>query len=456
MKLKLFNSLTRSWSVINLIKEKRLNIYLCGPTVYDHVHVGNLRSIIIFDLLGRLLRYLEIGVDYVNNITDIDDKIIDKSKKLEKSEEQIADKYTKAFFSVLSLFNVDTDKTIFPQVTNYLEEIKAFIEKMEKKGLTYEKNGDVLFCLERVSELNYGKLSNQKIEKLQRKNTHLQKPSNVNDFVLWKKTKEGKKWDSRWGQGRPGWHTECVVFIDKLFQHQTINIHGGGVDLLFPHHENERIQFLSTNDRELSDIWLHIAHIFWEKEKMSKSLGNVVYAKDFYEKYGSNALRYIIFSSHYQQTINLSDSLINNSLNYLERLLRFLKRLKLSCYLKKIKIEKEEVTTKKSSDIRESVIISLLDNLDTAKVFFYLEKLVVFLNKETSKQNVNFNLFFSAVSDFFWVLNLLGLDFPISLEEEYSTREKFLIDNWVYFRERRKFLEADSLRNELIKEEILP
>lgn len=448
--------MTKKKGEINLDKKESLNIYLCGPTVYDHVHVGNLRSIILFDLLRNLLNYLGVKTNWVNNITDIDDKIIGKSQELNRSEKEVSDEYTRAFFSVLSCFRISLKDIIFPRVTDYLEEIKAFIEKMEKKNLTYENNEDVLFDLGKINEQEYGRLSGQKTGNLKRKNFHLKKPEEVSDFVLWKKTEKGKKWDSKWGLGRPGWHTECVVFIDKLFGGNTINIHGGGIDLLFPHHENERIQFLAVNGKELSDIWLHVAHIFWEKEKMSKSLKNVIYAKDFYEKYGSNVLRYIIFSSHYKQTINLSVTLIENGLNYLERLSRFLKRLKLFCYLRKIAILEEKVAAEENSEVRKAIIKVLLDNLGTAEVIYFLEELVVVLNKEMSSQNVDAYHFSKVAADCLWILNLLGMDFPFLLDNEYNEQEKTLIDSWIFFQKERQFLRADEIRNELNIKGILP
>lgn len=474
MKLVLFNSLTKKEDELDLTEKKKITIYLCGPTVYDHLHVGNMRSIILFDLLRRLLESLGKEIEYVNNITDIDDKIINKSKELGKSEREVADGYVDAFFLVLSCFNIKTERTTFVRVTDYLEEIKIFIKRLEEKGITYEDNGDILFNLKKTDEWEYGKLSGQKIANLQQKNTNLKKPSRVYDFALWKKTTEGKKWESEWGLGRPGWHTECVVFIDKIFNHRTIDIHGGGIDLQFPHHENERVQYLVANGRELSNIWLHIAHIHWKKEKMSKSLGNVIYAKDFHRKYGANVLRYIIFSSHYKQTINLNDSLINNSLNYLKRLVKLLKRLKVFCYLNAIKLKEikktlvfEEKNEKKESfygfngDFRDSVINVLLKDLDTAGVFFYLEKLVVFLNKKiNNKKYVNNGEegkeFLLVIYDYIWLLDLLGMSFSISLEAEYSEQEKSLIDNWIILMKEKRFLEADKYRNELIKGGVLP
>ena len=442
MKLQLFNSLENRITEIDLRQGQTINIYLCGPTVYDHVHIGNLRSVIVFDVLHRLLLKLGVKVNYVQNITDIDDKIIAKAQKEKKSEKKISEHYTKAYFVNLVRYNI-LFPTYSPRVTNYITEIQDFINHLLKKGTAYQKNGEVFFRIEENNE--YGKLSGQDLKKLKGnfRETNLTNKEDNKDFVLWKKTEVGITWDSPWGKGRPGWHTECVVLIQKFFNGKEIDIHGGGNDLLFPHHENERIQYLAHNNSEVSNIWLHIAHINWKAEKMSKSIGNVISAKYFYQKYGTNVFRYLVLNTHHNQVINFGEGLIQQAIDYVQKIENLLKRLNLYLYLNQISIKKKEKD--------EEVIWCLLNNLNTTKAFFFLEETITFLNKSIDKRKID-EILCKKISNFYFILDILGFNFVLP---NYNFGVKLLIREWQELQRNNKYLEADKIRNKLQKLNIL-
>ena len=439
MELQLFNSLENRITKIKLQPGQTITIYLCGPTVYDHIHVGNLRSVIIFDILHRLLLNLNIKVNYVQNITDIDDKIIAKAQQEKKSEKKISDHYTKSYLANLVRYNI-LFPTHLPKVTNYIPQIQEFISNLLEKGVAYQQKGEILFGVKKNKE--YGKLSGQNLEKLKvnvRGVNQANKEDNK-DFVLWKKTTTGITWESPWGAGRPGWHTECSVFINEFFRGQTIDIHGGGNDLLFPHHENERIQYLTHNNQELSKIWLHIAHINWGKEKMSKSLGNVILAKHFYQKYSANTLRYLILNSPYNQVINLSKELIQQATDYIQKIKNLLKKLNFYLYIEKIEITPQEAPKK------EELINGLLNNLNTIKVLFFLEQTINSLNKSIDKKESDSKELQKMVDDFYFILDLLGFKFDFI---PYNFATKLLIKQWQDLRERSDYDQADLIRRKL-------
>jgi len=444
MKLQLFSSKEKKNVSLDLKPDQTINIYLCGPTVYDHIHIGNLRPVIIFDILHRLLLHLNIKVNYVQNITDIDDKIIVRANKEKKTEKEVSDHYTNAYLANLIHYNILLPSAL-PRVTNYISEIQEFIFSLVEKKVAYQQNNEVLFRT--GVNKDYGKLSKQNLEKLKpgtREINKTNKESNL-DFVLWKKTEFGINWNSQWGFGRPGWHTECAVFIDKLFCSQTIDIHGGGNDLLFPHHENERIQYLVKNNRELSKVWLHIAHIHWKEEKMSKSLGNVIFAKHFAKIYGVNIFRYLILNSHYNQVINFSEELIKQAIDYVRKIKNLLKRLNFYLYIGKIKIVKQKSQ-------KEEIINSLLNNLNTVKTLFFLEQIINSLNKSVDKRENDSEKLRKVINDFYFILSLLGFRFDLP---SYSLEVKLLIKKWQDLRNKSDYTQADKIRKKLQEMDVL-
>ena len=273
--MKLFNTLTNKKEEFKPLKEGEVSIYVCGPTVYNYVHIGNTRPMIVFDVLRRTFEYLGNKVTFVSNFTDVDDKIIKAAKQEGITEKELTDKYIKAYEDVRRGLNLEFP-TYAPRVTETMDQIISFIQKLVDKGYAYVVDGDVYFRVSKVKE--YGELSGIKIEDLVAGASERVEDKGVKeettDFALWKKTDEGIQFDSPWSKGRPGWHTECVVMINDIFENGRIDIHGGGQDLKFPHHENEIAQSRALNGHPIADTWMHNQMININNEKMSKSLGN--------------------------------------------------------------------------------------------------------------------------------------------------------------------------------------
>jgi len=278
------------------IEENKVKMYVCGPTVYNYIHLGNARPIVVFDTLARYFKYKGMEVDYVQNFTDVDDKIINKSIEEGISASEVSEKYIKCFFEDINRLNI-LESVKRPKVTENMEEIIEIIQKLIDNGFAYEKDGDVYFEVKKYKD--YGKLSNQKIEELEL--------GNPMDFALWKKKKkEGEPfWESPWGQGRPGWHIECSAMAKKYLG-DTFDIHGGGQDLVFPHHENEIAQSKCAYHGNFANYWLHNGFIQINGDKMSKSTGNFFLLREILEKFSGNAVRLFILSTHYRKPINFS------------------------------------------------------------------------------------------------------------------------------------------------------
>ena len=292
-----------------------INVYVCGPTTYDYVHIGNIRPAMVFDVLNRLIS-LDGKFNYVHNLTDIDDKIIDRAKKENVSEREIASFYSKKYIENLAELNIKAP-TFMPTVSKNIDGMIGFVEELIQKGYAYEKNGDVYFSVNKWEE--YGKIYNLNLDALLNNDASKQKKYK-HDFALWKKTSDGEKFLSPWSKGRPGWHTECSFFVQKYFGKKGIDIHGGGVDLKFPHHINEMAQYESLNSIKMADNWVYVGHVNFNNEKMSKSIGNTFTVEEFVNKYSANILRYLLISNHYTKPINLSDDLIENTINSIDKI----------------------------------------------------------------------------------------------------------------------------------------
>ena len=311
--MRLFNTLTNKKEEFKPIEEGKVSIYICGPTVYNHAHIGNARPMIVFDVLRRTFEYLGNDVTFVSNYTDVDDKIIKAAKAEGITEKELTDKYIKAYEDVRAGLNIE-DPTYKPRVTETMPEIIDFIQALIDKGYAYEVDGDVYFRVTKVKE--YGMLSGIKVEDLiagasdRTLSEDDKKKESTTDFALWKKTNEGIQFDTPWSKGRPGWHTECVVMINKLFKDGKIDSHGGGQDLKFPHHENEIAQSMAYNGHPIANYWMHNQMINIDGEKMSKSLGNVLWAKDLIVEFGCNVFKWLMLSTHYRNPLNMTDDVI--------------------------------------------------------------------------------------------------------------------------------------------------
>ena len=310
--MRFYNTMSNKIEEFKTIEDGKVKMYVCGPTVYNYIHLGNARPIIVFDTLARYFKYRGYDVTYIQNFTDVDDKIIKRSNEEGISVEQVTEKYIEGFFEDIEPLNI-SDDIIRPKVTENIPEIIEIIKKLINEGFAYEKEGNVFFEVKKFEE--YGHLSNQKIDELEigaRVNVMEQK-NNPLDFALWKKKKEGEPyWDSPWGQGRPGWHIECSAMAKKYLG-DTFDIHGGGQDLIFPHHENEIAQSRCAYHGNFANYWLHNGFIQVNGDKMSKSLGNFFLLREILGKFPGNVVRLFILGTHYRKPINFSMDNIEDS-----------------------------------------------------------------------------------------------------------------------------------------------
>lgn len=315
----LYNTLTRQKEPFKPIEEGKVKMYVCGPTVYNYIHIGNARPAINYDVVRRYFEYKGYDVNYVSNFTDVDDKLIKRSKELNESVQEIADRYIQAFYEDTGALNVKK-ATSNPRVMNHMDDIIAFIQNLVEQGYAYESEGDVYFRTRKFE--GYGKLSHQSIDDLKvgaRIESGEQKEDAL-DFTLWKKAKPGEiSWDSPFGKGRPGWHIECSVMAYHELG-ETIDIHAGGSDLQFPHHENEIAQSEAHNHATFANYWMHNGFININNEKMSKSLGNFVLVHDIIKEVDPDVLRFFMISVHYRSPINYNMELVESAKAGLERI----------------------------------------------------------------------------------------------------------------------------------------
>ena len=326
MSLRLYNSASRKKDIFKPIKDGKVGIYVCGVTVYDLCHIGHARSAIVFDVLVRYLRARGLKVTYVRNFTDVDDKIIERSKKLEEDTTTLAERYIDAFYEdMLALGVLDAD--VEPRATEHINDIIDMIQRLVEKGFAYVVDSTVYFSVKKFE--SYGQLSGRQLEDMVAGSRIAvdEKKSHPMDFVLWKGAKPGEpKWKSPWGEGRPGWHIECSAMSCKYLG-ANFDIHGGGRDLIFPHHENERAQAMAANGVNFANYWIHNGFLTVEAEKMSKSLGNFVTIRDALKLYQPQELRLFLLSKHYRSPLDFSRSALFESRSGLIRIYRTLQRL---------------------------------------------------------------------------------------------------------------------------------
>ncbi len=438
--IKIYNSLTNNVEPFKPIKENEISMYVCGPTVYNDIHIGNGRPVVFFDVVKRFFKYLGFKVTMVENFTDIDDKIIKKAREEGISEQEVSERYIKAFLKVCKDIGCEDD-IIHPKVTENISEILEFIHKLVENQNAYISGDDVYFRIRSVP--NYGMLSNQKIDELEKGaridvNTQKEDPS---DFTLWKKTNDmGRKWDSEFGSGRPGWHTECVVMINKIFG-QMIDIHGGGADLKFPHHENEIAQSMALYNNAIANFWIHNARIDLKGEKMSKSIGNVIWLKDVVAKYSYQAYRLFILANHYRQKVSYSEDLMQKMENEWAKL----RKTYVSLY-RRLELDGTLNIQKASEDDMKSFIKEMSYDLNTANALTAIYDHIKLINKnmrDTRVSNETLNQEFNALNDMF---EIFGLSVDI---RPLNNAEIELVKSWRLARQNKNFLEADILRNKI-------
>lgn len=435
--MKLFNSKTNQIETFKPIKKDEVSMYVCGPTVYNHAHIGNARPIVVFDLLKNVLTRAGYNVKYVSNYTDVDDKIINKALEEATDESEIAQRYIAAYENIRKELHAD-NVDIKPKVTETMEEIIAFIQKLIEEDKAYVVNGNVYFRVSSVED--YGAISNQDLDALLvgariAKNEEKENPL---DFVLWKNTDDGGiTWDTPWGKGRPGWHTECVVMIHNEFNTNTIDIHGGGQDLKFPHHENESAQNKALHHHDLANYWVHNAMLNIDGEKMSKSIGNVTWAKDFIRELGANVTRWLLLSTHYRLVLNITDDLISQSKQAVERIENSLRQA--SIYRQ----TNAYITTMdyKLDDSYGKFMEALYDDLNIANAHQQIFDSVKRLNTAIrQKQNYEIEALSNSLMQ---MMEVLGLQINLP---QLSDADKKLFEQWKTLKSEKRYDEADKLR----------
>lgn len=438
--MKIYNSLTDKIEEFKPIKENEVTMYVCGPTVYNYVHIGNMRPVITFDMVYKYFKYLGYKVTYASNFTDINPKIITMAKEMGITEREVANKFIDAYLKDLESYNCSKiDKR--PTVIEHLDDIFTFIEKLIEKDYAYEKDGDVYFRVNKIKD--YGILSNQNVSELEagsRVDIDDKKEDPL-DFALWRKTTEGEQFNSPWGKGIPGWHTECVVMINSIFGNK-IDIHGGGVDLKFPHHENEIAQSMALNNNHLANYWMHNGHINVNGEKMSKSLGNFILAKDFIKMHDANIIKIALFKTHYRLPLNFTDELFNEANNIDNKIYNALKSAKLLLVLNNTYSIETNVKDEKFEEYMN-------DDFNTPNVITYLLELLKELNIEIRQKGENVLLLYNKI---LMITSVLGLVYSLP---EITKEDVENYNKWQEYRKEKDFENADIYRNKLIEKNII-
>ena len=443
--MKLYNSLTLQVEEFKPVHENQVNMYVCGPTVYNHAHIGNARPIVVFDTLRRVFEADGYKVKYVSNFTDVDDKIINKALEEGVKETEIADRYIEAYNKVRESLNTETlDAT--PRVTETMDEMIKFIEKLVENGNAYVVDGEVYFAVDSVP--TYGELSHQNTDDLMvgARVEENDKKRNPLDFLLWKKTNVGIQWDSPWGKGRPGWHTECVVMIGDNFNHELIDIHGGGKDLKFPHHENEMAQSNAVNHHHLANYWVHNGMLNFNGGKMSKSLGNIQLAKDVIAQIGPNVARWLLLSVNYRDVLNFSEETLEAARTELAKIEQALHQAEVKAQLANASLEGE--LDAHWNDFMEA----MRDDLNTPNAYKVIFDTVKELNQSLRQRQIDFATVASHYSSVKKMLSVLGVFID---EIVLSDEDRELYARWNEAKAVKDFETADKYRAQLQERHII-
>lgn len=442
--MKIYNTLTRKKEDFKPIQAGKALIYVCGPTVYNYIHIGNSRPMIVYDTLRRYLLYIGYDVKFVSNFTDIDDKIINRAKEENVPFTDITKKYIDAYLEDSYGLNLFESHTIHPKATECINEMIEFVKVLEEKGIAYNVDGNVYFDITKAKD--YGKLSKKNIDDL-RAGARIDisdEKKNPLDFALWKKRKDETEpaWESPWGMGRPGWHLECSVMAKKYLG-DTIDIHAGGEDLQFPHHENEIAQSECCNGKVFANYWMHNGMINIDNVKMSKSKGNFFTIKDIQKEYDLEVIRLWILSTHYRNPLNFSREVMEQTKNGLERMYNGKEHLE---RLLEICEEKEDGDISKLVEFKKEFLGCMDDDLNTADAISKVYELIRYTN--TFDENTDLKVVKGAVkllSDFTSVLGLLYKEEDDNLDEKVEK----LIKEREEARKNKDFKRADEIRDAL-------
>ena len=455
MAIKIYNTLTRKSEQLIPIEPEKVRIYICGPTVYDYFHIGNARPFILFDIFRRYLKYRGFEVQFVTNLTDIDDKIIKKANEEKISTAEVAEKYIKAFFDDTKKLGIrEADK--YPKATENIPEIIQLIEKLIENGLAYQINGDVFYSVTKFR--GYGKLSGKNIEQLE-SGARVEVDSRKNDpldFALWKAAKPGEPfWESPWGKGRPGWHIECSVMSMKYLG-ESFDIHAGGVDLVFPHHENEIAQSEGATGKPFVKYWMHNGFLNIEGEKMSKSLGNFFTAREIMEKYHPAVIRMFFLLKHYRSPINFSEERILEAQSALERIVTTLENIDLLIKEQESEIEDGAPSLAESiNELKQEFVNEMDDDFNTAgamsKIFDLVKEanLILTKNQIPPEDILSLIKIKEAIEEFNGFLEILFYRETRKSLGKDDALIKILIDVRNKLRSEKQWALADYIRDEL-------
>ncbi len=450
--MKIYNTLTNSIEELKTIEENKLKLYVCGPTVYNYIHIGNTRPLVVFDILARYFEYKGFKVEYIQNFTDIDDKIIKKANEEGVTSQDITKKYIEAFFEDTKGLNlINTIKR--PKVTENIPEIIDIIQRLINNGCAYVINGDVFFEISKYKK--YGELSNQKIDELEvgSRVEIMEEKKNPMDFVLWKNKKEGEPyWNSPWGDGRPGWHIECSAMAHKYLGEE-FDIHGGGQDLIFPHHENEIAQSKCAYSGGFAKYWMHNGYVQLNGEKMSKSTGNFFLLREIEEKFNGSVIRLFIAMNHYRKPMNFSFEEMENTKKTFDNIINSMKRISMSQSDEKIDSDEEFINL--ISKLDEKFDFSMDDDLNTPMALSTIFDQIRETNKYIDNHGKSFGIKVSYNSLKKKLGDVIGINIENEIKNNIDDLAKDLINLLIELRkdarENKNFYLSDKIRDELKK-----
>ena len=452
--LKLYNTLTRTKEEFKTIEPGKVRMYACGPTVYNYFHLGNARPFVTFDTLRRYLEYRGYEVTFVQNFTDIDDKMINRANEEGITVSDLADRFIKEYYVDADGLNIKR-QAVQPRATKSIGSIIKLIKAMEEKGYTYVIEGDGVYY-DVTKKADYGKLSHYNLEDLQagggERGASYEGKRNPGDFAVWKFKKEGEPaWNSPWGEGRPGWHIECSAMI-REFLGETIDIHGGGQDLIFPHHENEIAQSEAANGCPLANFWVHNAFVNVDGEKMSKSLGNFFTIRDIVKSYPYNVIRFFILLGHYRMPINFSDQLLESAKTSLERISTCVNNadfLLKSGGVKAAPAEGDEKFLASIEASAESFVAHMDDDLNTADAITDIFTLVKVTNTAAASGEISGEALKIAADKIRELTGVLGIELFGAEEEAVPAEIEDLVNARAEAKKAKDFAEADRIRDVL-------
>jgi len=455
--IKIYNTLSREKETFVPLKEGQVAMYVCGPTVYNYIHIGNARSTIAFDTIRRYLEYRGYQVNYVSNFTDVDDKIIKAANELGITAPEVADRFIKAFEEDTKALNVQP-ATSHPRVMDHMEDIRVFIQTLIDKGFAYESNGDVYYRTRKFTD--YGQLSDQSIDELeigasQRTGAEQQQKEDPLDFALWKKAKPGEiSWESPWGEGRPGWHIECSVMATKHLG-ETIDIHGGGQDLEFPHHENEIAQSEAKTGKKFANYWMHNGYVTIgeDDQKMSKSLGNFITVHEMIQEVDPQVLRFFMATTQYRRPIRYSEATMKEAATNLQRLKNTFDNLNFRFENAVESQSEDERQVTELEQLETRFIKEMDDDFNAANGITVVYELAKWINTYLEQPTVSKTILSKSEALFTQWLSIFGILFTTAemLDEEIEQ----LIEERTQARKNRDFARSDEIRDQLKEKGIL-